>query len=144
MKVLEPWAGVRLASGHPLFHLAQFIASWIALSIGKGEPDAPFLIERAFKALQWGHFACFMLYFLANFARRFRALSSDHEETEADASAGEKDPSAAKKGDPSADTLDGFKARASVSRGEEARKVFSRVLDTLSVFVYQGTVFNAQ
>ena len=101
MKVLEPWAGIRLASGHPLFHLAQFTASWIALSTGKNEPDAPSEVVSAFKLLQWGHFACFMLYFLANFARRYRALSS----TEDDDSAGEKDPSAAEKGDPSADTL---------------------------------------
>ena len=143
MKVLEPWAGIRLASGHPLFHLAFFIASWMALSIAKGEPDAPFLVNRAFKCLQWGHFACFMLHFVSNFARRKNALCEDDNEEEENI-AGELDPSTVLKNDPSASTLEGFKARAQASRGEDARKVFSRVLDTISVFLYQGTVFNAQ
>ena len=143
MKVLEPWAGIRLASGHPLFHLAQFIASWIALSVTKGEPDAPFLVVRAFNCLQWGHFACFMLHFVSNFARRKNALCEDDNEQE-ETIASELDPSTVLKGDPKATELDTFKARTQASRGEDARKVFSRVLDTISVFLYQGTVFNAQ
>ena len=40
MKLLDPMAGMKLASGHPLFHIAQFIASWIALYIGRNEPAA--------------------------------------------------------------------------------------------------------
>ena len=28
MKLLEPWAGFKLASGHPFLHLALFLASW--------------------------------------------------------------------------------------------------------------------
>ena len=40
MKVLDPLAGIRLASGHPFFHLVQFIASYIALAIGRNEPKA--------------------------------------------------------------------------------------------------------
>ena len=134
MKVLEPWAGFRLASGHPLFHIAQFIASWIAISVAKNEPDAPFLVVRAFNCLRWGHFACFVLHFVSNFSLRRNALCEDDNE-EKEASAGELDPSTVLKGDPSASTLEGFKARTQVSRGEDARKVFSRVLDTISVFV---------
>ena len=82
MRVFEPWAGLRQAAGHPFFHLAQFVASWIALSTGREEPDPTPEIDRAFFLLQWGHFACFMLYFISDFARRRRALNIDDEENE--------------------------------------------------------------
>lgn len=29
MKVLDPWAGYRLASGHPIFHFSLFLGSFI-------------------------------------------------------------------------------------------------------------------
>ena len=61
MKVLDPMAGVRLASGHPLFHFSLFIGSWFALYTGSYEPSASGQIQFAFKLLQWCHFACFML-----------------------------------------------------------------------------------
>ena len=82
MRVFEPWAGLRQAAGHPFFHLALFVASWIALSTGREEPDPEPKIDRAFILLQWGHFACFMLYFISDFARRRRALNIDDEEDE--------------------------------------------------------------
>ena len=69
MKLLDPMAGIRLASGHPYFHLAQFIASWIALRIGKNEASAPHEIQVAFMMLQWGHFANFMLRMVASYAK---------------------------------------------------------------------------
>ena len=45
MKVLDPLAGIRLADGHPFFHFAQFLASWVALAIGKNEPQATYEIQ---------------------------------------------------------------------------------------------------
>ena len=29
MKVLDPWAGYRLASGHPIFHFSLFVGSFV-------------------------------------------------------------------------------------------------------------------
>ena len=60
-----------------------------------------------------------MLYFLANFERRERALCGKSK----DASAEDIDPSATKKVDPDASTLEGFKHRAQVSRREDGMKI---------------------
>ena len=37
MKLLDPFAGYRLASGHPFFHAALFITSWFVSLIGDND-----------------------------------------------------------------------------------------------------------
>lgn len=70
MKLLDPFAGYRLACGHPFFHIALFTGSWFVGING----DANFLstpaIAGAFSMLRWGHFALFMLAILEEIASR--------------------------------------------------------------------------
>ena len=101
MKVLDPMAGVRLASGHPFFHIALFIGSWFALYTGRKEPPAPGEMQTAFKLLQWGHFSCFMLHLLGYLTSRSkRTILPDFEDLTRDESEA-LDP----------DSLQAFKAR---------------------------------
>lgn len=37
MKILDPFAGYRLASGHPIFHISLFIGSYAAEMYAKHE-----------------------------------------------------------------------------------------------------------
>ena len=59
MKVLDPFAGYRLASGHPIFHLSLFAGSFIATYYGETS-EVP-TIEDSFFVLRWAHFLLFCL-----------------------------------------------------------------------------------
>ena len=65
MKLLDPFAGYRLASGHAFFHVALFTSSWFINPISKSGDedldDSSELIEQAFMMLRWSHFWLFML-----------------------------------------------------------------------------------
>lgn len=39
MKNLDPFAGYRLASGHPIFHLSLFVSSYVAASYVNDHKD---------------------------------------------------------------------------------------------------------
>lgn len=65
MKILEPFAGYRLASGHPVFHLAFFTGSWtISLQHATDNRQDDLF---AFKMLRWSHLIAFMLFGFSNY-----------------------------------------------------------------------------
>ena len=65
MKILEPFSGYKLASGHPLFHLALFVGSWFV----DGDASKTWANEKArlsvqaFLMVRWAHLAIFLLNF---------------------------------------------------------------------------------
>jgi len=59
MKLLDPFAGYRLASGHPIFHLSLFISSFNCEKFGTTtNVDG---IEFSFFILRWAHCLQFSL-----------------------------------------------------------------------------------
>ena len=127
MKLLDPMAGIKLASGHPLFHIAQFVASWIALFIGRNEPAPTPEVQIAFKMLQWSHFTNFMLKWLSGYAKKKSKMPENL-------------PLVPFQNDGS---IESFKASQKIIARDGSWLLFSRVLDTLAVFLYQGVVFYA-
>lgn len=61
MKLLDPFAGYRLACGHPFFHIALFTGSFFVDAAGETGFVSNHAIAEAFNLLRWGHFALFML-----------------------------------------------------------------------------------
>ena len=60
MKVLDPFAGYRLASGHPIFHLSLFCGSWVATYYDTVQTTTD-TITQSFFILRWAHFLLFSL-----------------------------------------------------------------------------------
>ena len=130
MKVLDPFAGYRLASGHPFFHVALFTGSFCVMAVGyENSQHSSGDIAAAFKVLRWGHFVQIMLSAYIFYAERDSLFS---EEAYSD------DKSA----------FENLKIRAKPAQKALHRdgswKLSARVAKTFSVFVYQGTVFYAQ
>ena len=69
MKNLDPFAGYRLASGHPIFHLSLFASSWIAEVYAEGQRSIP-IAETSFWILRWAHFLLFSLALCSIFANK--------------------------------------------------------------------------
>lgn len=61
MKLLDPFAGYRLASGHPFFHAALFTCSWFVGKIGDSDNISVDIIQDAFQVLRWAHFTIIIL-----------------------------------------------------------------------------------
>ena len=127
MKLLDPFAGYRLASGHPFFHIALFICSFLVDIVGEHGFVSSETIQYAFNLLRWGHFALFMLAIFEAIASR----PSPIPETK------------------SADIENKDEAQVArdsqkIANRDGSWKLFSRICNTLSVFIYQGTVFFAQ
>ena len=59
MKVLDPFAGYRLASGHPIFHVSLFIGSYTATTLVHRSVNDT--IESSFWVLRWSHCLLFIL-----------------------------------------------------------------------------------
>ena len=70
VKTLDPFAGYRLASGHPFFHFALFCASYCVLPVGAHSFESSKGITAAFNLLRWGHFTLFMLAIVQGLATR--------------------------------------------------------------------------
>jgi len=78
MKILEPFAGYKLASGHPFMHLALFTGSFTVrvnecrnLSVSLDHSEVvldDYLL--AIDSLRWGHLICFFLGFPEMWAAR--------------------------------------------------------------------------
>ena len=68
MKLLDPFAGYRLASGHPLFHVALFVGSFMVAVFGKDGSSSEEHIEGAFLILRWGHFIQIVLAIIEGFS----------------------------------------------------------------------------
>ena len=125
MKLLDPFAGYRLASGHPVFHLAYFAGSWVVTYF---EEDQQTIISRGkivevFYILRWIHLVVFFTSILSGWADRPSNLPEDVD-----------------KHDDGETMIDIQK----VLNRDSKWRTFSRFLDTVSVFLYQCTVFFAQ
>ena len=68
MKNLDPFAGYRLASGHPIFHLSLFISSFVAESYQRNA--AIEVANTAFDILRWSHCLLFTLALFSIFATK--------------------------------------------------------------------------
>ena len=127
MKLLDPFAGYRLASGHAFFHVALFAASWMVPHFGRDEFTSSDAIISAFNVLRWGHFILFSLAAIEAYANSPSDIpdmeKKDEEELDAEAT-----------------ELEKYK----IYHRDGSWKLFSRVCGTISVFVYQGAVFYAQ
>lgn len=82
MKVLDPFAGYRLASGHPIFHASLFGASWIAEMYSKIQPSNE--IEMCFFILRWSHCLLFVLAMFSYWAKIDSVLEDIKKEDYAD------------------------------------------------------------
>ena len=124
MKLLDPFAGYRLAQGHPIFHLAFFCGSWIVTYY---KDEEQFYLTRGdicnvFTLLRWVHFAVFFISILSGWADTPSQLLTENYN----------------KGEDEKRKLNEILHRDSKWR------TFSKFLDTLSLFMYQGSVFFAQ
>ena len=70
MKLLDPFAGYRLASGHPFFHIALFAGSWAKDYFGDSDFHSSGEIADAFYLLRWAHFVLFTLAAIEGFCNR--------------------------------------------------------------------------
>ena len=124
MKLLDPFAGYRLASGHPVFHLAYFAGSWVVTYYEKEEH---FItrgsIVEVFHLLRWVHLIVFVISIVSGWADRPSNLPID------------------------ANLEEDGQAKDSINRvlhRDSKWRTFSRFCDCISVFLYQGSVFFAQ
>lgn len=127
MKLLDPFAGYRLASGHPFFHIALFVCSWQVVDGHDKNSDSSAEISSAFIMLRWGHFILFTLSMIEGWISLPSAIN---EESVADTEA----------------VADEDKKLATVKviHRDGHKKLIARILATISVFIYQGNVFYAQ
>lgn len=123
MKNLDPFAGYRLASGHPIFHLSLFVSSFLAESYVKN-PVNP-VAEEAFWILRWSHFLLFTLAMCSIFATK----DSEIPLAEADEKSTEQEV---------------LREKMEILHRDSVWKLFGRVCDTISVFCYQGAIFYVQ
>ena len=71
MKLLDPFAGYRLACGHPYFHFSLFTCSWVIQLLSEEDKDTSSAeIEYAFNLLRWGHFLLFALAIVQDLASK--------------------------------------------------------------------------
>ena len=127
MKLLDPFAGYRLASGHEFFHIALFTGSFWVVSFGISEYYSNSDIKHAFILLRWGHLILVVLSILEKILTRPSAIPpKKEEELEAPLTPEDKEMV-----DNKLYHRDGHK------------KLFARILQTIAVFTYQGTIFYA-
>lgn len=68
MKVLDPFAGYRLASGHPIFHVSLFAASFVIPTYLNAAEVLPEYLVVAFGVLRWSHCLLFSLAMFSAYA----------------------------------------------------------------------------
>ena len=130
MKLLDPFAGYRLASGHPFFHIALFCGSFMIGPFGDSNNnfESTSEIHQAFGLLRWAHCILFMLATLQGFLDYPSDIEKAEQKTEGEElNEDEKE-----------------KAKWEVEHRDGYKKLFSRLCATVSVFLYQGSVFFAQ
>lgn len=127
MKVLDPFAGYRLAMGHPIFHFSLFVGSYTANYYTKFTPTEPKeSIYTLFTVLRWSHFTLFVLAMQSAFANRDSGLPL---EEDSDKKA----------------TKEEIQLSKEKTRHRDGMwKIYSRVCDTLSVFFYSAVIFYVQ
>ena len=128
MKVLDPFSGYRLASGHPIFHLSLFAGSYVTdhyAKAGSNIDDYDGYLETTFVTLRWAHFWLFMVSILSFLSTLDSEVSDPIEEENMK----EKEKKLAE-----------MKER----HRDSVWKLFARFIDTLCVFGYQGVIFYVQ
>jgi len=85
MKLLDPFAGYRLASGHFLFHLSCFVCSFgvefTKAPVGDYYSDD---IDDAFRLVRWAHFCLFILAMFEIYANHPSPLSEKNDDIDDD------------------------------------------------------------
>ncbi len=77
MKVLDPFSGYRLASGHPIFHMSLFAGSFITKQYaesGTSIEDYDGYLGTCFVTLRWSHLALFIFATLSFFVSQDSAI----------------------------------------------------------------------
>ena len=123
MKNLDPFAGYRLASGHPIFHLSLFASSFVAQSYyDHAVKHTSDVADSCFWILRWAHFLLFTLALFSIYSTKDSAIPesdlnefSTHDEK----------------------VIESMRVR----HRDSVWKLFGRVCDTISVFCYQGAIF---
>ena len=115
MKLLDPFSGYRLASGHPFFHLGLFVCSWFVPFTGKDDIHSTEKIEHCFILLRYAHaviiFSTVIEYFLSQ---------------------------------PSAIHNKAHTKVRDIKHRDSHKVAFASTLDIMSVFMYQGIMFYCQ
>mmetsp|Transcript_9656 Transcript_9656/g.11887 ORF Transcript_9656/g.11887 Transcript_9656/m.11887 type:complete len:268 (-) Transcript_9656:1415-2218(-) len=128
MKVLDPFAGYRLASGHPIFHLSLFIGSFVAPSFYEQPKEIlPEYEVRCYDVLRWGHFGILFLSIISGYCAIDSSINPEDEN---------------KNG--KIDYEEVASAELRRRHRDSIWKISARVFDTISVFFYQGAVFYVQ
>jgi len=124
MKLLDPFAGYRLASGHPFFHIALFVCSFFVGVFGGSNTHSVDALVNCFYALRWAHFVLFTLSLIEAYCNRPSAVPEKKTESE---------------------TQEELEIeQLKIYHRDGSWKLFARICSTISVFAYQGTVFYAQ
>ena len=123
MKILDPFAGYRLASGHPIFHISLFVGSYAAEMYAKRE--ALVYVQDAFWILRWAHFSLFTIAMISAWVN----VDSEIPEPAADEKATREEVE-----------MENMQIR----HRDSVYKLVGRVLDTMSVFMYQTAIFYVQ
>lgn len=125
VKTLDPFAGYRLASGHPFFHIALFCASYFVLPVGALGFQSSQSITSAFDYLRWGHFLVFTMAIVQGLVTRPSPVPTTPSEV-------------------SENSREQEIQRIKIAHRDGTGKIFARLCNTLSMMIYQGTVFYAQ
>lgn len=116
MRILEPFAGYRMASGHFIYHIAFFIGSfWVDTN---GLTGIDNINTKAFITLRWGHAITFMLSLVSIYCDRQELVTKSS-----------KDLSALEQAN---------------ARSNQLLNLFAKFCDNAAVFIYQFAVFYAQ
>ena len=127
MKLLDPFAGYRLASGHEFFHIALFTGSFWVMNFGISEYYSTENIKYAFNLLRWGHLILVVLSILEKILTRPSTIPPKKEnDSEAPLTPEEREM-----------------ADNKLYHRDGGKKLFARILQTIAVFTYQGTIFFA-
>ena len=120
MKLLDPFAGYRLASGNELFHVALFIGSFWVIKFGAEGFDANQSILHAFVLLRWGHFILFVFSIFENILTKPSEIPPKKEE------------------DVEVPLTEEQKEFANdlLYHRDGTKKLFARILSTIAVFIY--------
>ena len=126
MKLLDPFAGLRLAAGHPFVHAALFGCSWFVTVIGDNDFTSTEEIVQAFFVLRWGHFILLVFSMMQAAINQPSTIPEQKEEENEELTEEEKQI-----------------AKTKIIHRDGAWKLLSRLMDTLAVIIYHGAVFEA-
>lgn len=132
MKLLDPFAGYRLASGHPVVHVALFLGSFVVGLYNEDFPVGQQDLNTAFEVLRWGHFVQIVLALVEAYANS----SSEFVEPKQLLPEDGEEPNELRE----RQELENMK----VVNRDGSWRLLSRFCSTISVFAYQGSVFYAQ